>query len=1177
MKKTLSGRRKCFAYLKKPIFTMMTILLALFINIFQVPADSQKDIKVSLSMKNTQIKEILNEIEKQTGCSFLYMSGDIDEKKKVTIHYLVTSLDTVLSDLFKDSNIAVIQRGNQIMLKKVENLNLLEKKSLISEQEDLQETGFDLKSLSRQNLTMTKATASPVKGKVTDDQGTGLPGVSVVVKGTTIGTVTDAEGNYTFEVPPGNDIIIFSFIGYQSQEISVGGRSVVDVKMLVDVQSLSEVVVVGYGEQKRATLTGSVASVKGADIIKTPVTNVSNSLAGRMAGIVAVTRSGEPGNDGSTIRIRGVNTLGNNDPLIIIDGIPGRSLDRIDPNSIENITVLKDASAAIYGSQAANGVILITTKRGKQGKPEISLNLNQGYGKPTRVPQMADAAEYATMLNEIEYYKSWNPNYTPKYTQEEIQKYRDGSDPWRYPNTNWFDEVLRPWSGQNYANLTVSGGSESLRYFVLFGGKSQDGYYKNSATKYTQYDFRSNLDGKISKNVSIGLDIAGRQENKKYPVRGAGSIFRMVMRGKPNAQAFWPNGMPGPDIEYGDNPVVVSTDATGYDRDTWYILNSNLKLNVTIPWVKGLSFNSNIGVDKGFRLRKRFETPWYLYSWDGSTLGADGLPVLTKGKKGFDDPRLTEETEFNQNILLNGLITYDRTFADVHGIKFMVGAERRTGNRDLFKAYRRYFASTSVDQLFAGGEKDMSNSGTAYQSARLNYFGRINYNYSEKYLLEFVWRYDGSYIFPENKRYGFFPGLSAGWRVSEENFWKDNVAFINNLKIRGSWGQTGNDLIDPYQYLATYDYGRWDATGDYKDETAFQNEPYIFGVSEENKALYEVLIPNRNVTWEIANQSNIGFEAQLLDNKLTLGADYFYNTRSQILWKRNASTPTSTGLTLPRENIGKVANKGFEFNIGYSDNFGGLKYQVSANGGYQKNKITFWDESPGRPGYQQSTGKSIPTDPLNPDNDLYYQANGIYDNEEEINSTPHVTGAKPGDIIFKDVNNDSKIDGNDRIRNDKTNIPRFTGGLTINLDYKGFDLTVFFQGAAGAVQYVSTESGEIGNFLKSFYDNRWTVDNPTASGPRTFNRDNEYWRNNRNTYFLRKTDYFRLKNVQLGYNLPPGIIERIGMKAVKIYVSGFNLLTYSPNFKDFDPETDSASGQKYPLQKVINGGLTLTF
>ena len=996
--------------------------------------------------------------------------------------------------------------------------------------------------------------AQVVRGQVVGASGEGIPGVTVLVKGTTIGTITDLEGNYTLSIPDDveNPVLVFSFVGFINQEVPVGNQSVINTTLEEDVRALEEVVVVGYGEQRKATITGSVTSVAGKEIAQTPVMNVSNALAGRLPGVTAVTRSGEPGYDGSTIRIRGANTLGNNDALVVVDGIPGRSLDRIDPNSIETMTVLKDASAAIYGAQAANGVILITTKRGKIGKPEITVNIEKGWGRPTRIPEMTNAAEYATLLNEVDVYRGRDP----RYTQEEIQKFADGSDPWRYPDTDWFDAVLKPWSGQHSANVQVSGGSEAVRYFLSLGTRYQDGYYRNSATNYSQYDFRSNIDGKISEHVNIGFDIAGRQENRNFPTRGAGSIFWMVMRGKPHMHAFWPDGTPGPDIEYGDNPSVISTDATGYDRDKRYVINSNLKLNIDIPWVEGLSFNANAGIDKVFRHQKRFETPWYLYSWDGQSYDDNGEPVLVKGKKGYSDPRLRQSMWDQQNILLNAMFNYQNTIADVHGVGFLVGTERRSGIREEFMAYRRFFVSTAVDQLFAGGEQDRDNNGTASHDARLNYFGRVNYNFREKYLAEFVWRYDGSYIFPEEKRYGFFPGLSVGWRMSEESFWKNNLGFIDNMKLRASWGQTGNDRIEEFQYLASYGFG---------------GNPYIFGVDQEAKTLYEARIPNREVTWEVANQFNVGFDATTLDGKLFLEADYFNYRRSDILWQRNASIPTSAGLTLPRENIGKVANRGFDFRMTYSDQIGdNFSYQAGVNGGYAKNEILFWDEAPGAPEYQQSTGSPMNTD-------LFYEAIGIFRDQDHVESMPHWADARPGDVIFKDVNGDGEINALDRVRNQYNNLPRFTGGVSLGMQFKGFDMSVLFQSALGAVRYIKTPSGDFGNFTRDFYENRWTPENPDADQPRTFNRDEEYWRNQSNTLFLQKTDYVRLKNLQIGYSLPLALTQKWGMENIRFFVGGFNLLTYSPDVKDFDPESDNVQGTNYPLQKVVNTGLTVQF
>jgi TonB-linked SusC/RagA family outer membrane protein len=970
--------------------------------------------------------------------------------------------------------------------------------------------------------------------------------------------VSDINGRYSINVPNKNAVLVFSFVGYTAQEIATGDQTDIGVMLKEAISAIDEVVVVGYGTTKKATVSGSISTLKGEEMANSPVTNASGALAGRIPGLVAYQRSGEPGSDGTTMRIRGVNSLGNNDPLVVVDGVPGRSLDRIDPTTIETISVLKDASAAIYGARAANGVILVTTKRGSQGKPTITVNFNQGFNQATRIPKMANAAEYATMLNEIDVYGGK----APRYTLEEIQKYADGSDPWKYPNTDYYKEVMKTWSVQNSLNASLAGGGESVKYYVALGSRYQDGYYKNSGTSYRQYNFRSNLDARVSKNINLSFDFAGRLENRNYPTRSLGAIFRMLQRGKPNMAGYWPNGLPGPDIEYGDNPVVVSTDATGYDRTKRYVFDSNIKLDVKIPWVQGLSVTGTASIDKSFEFRKIFQKPWYLYTWDEKTYGSDGLPVLTRARKGYDDPRLEERMSDGMSILINALLNYERNF-DRHGIKFLAGIERIEANGDNFSAYRRYFISTAIDQMFAGGDNEKNALGSGYENARLNYFGRINYNYAEKLLLEFVWRYDGSYIFPEGKRYGFFPGVSVGYRLSEEEFWKNSLPAINRFKVRASWGQTGNDRIDEWQYLASY--------------ALDEKKSVIFGTDQENKLLSEQAIPNPAVTWEVANQADIGFDGAMLDGRLYFEFDVFDNRRNNILWPRNASVPKSTGMTLPRENIGKVQNRGFDFLIGYQDRLGDFRYDVSVNGGYAKNKITFWDEAPGRPDYQRSTGKPTPSNTSNPDNDLYYQKIGIFSDPQSIADYPHWNNARPGDIMFEDVNGDKKIDANDRVRSEKNNVPRFVGGLNIKLAYRQFDLSALFQGATGAVVYIYTESGNDGNFTKSYYDERWTETNPNSTGPRTNVSTNEYWLNGRNTHFLYNTDYFRLKNLELGYSLPASVNSKIGINGLRIYVSGFNLFTFSPGIKDYDPEIGEERGRYYTPQRVVNLGVSLNF
>lgn len=992
-----------------------------------------------------------------------------------------------------------------------------------------------------------------IQGRIIDSKSNEpLVGVTVMEAGTSHGCVTDLDGNFTISVSP-NAKLSVSYVGYKNLQVPVKGKSNLTVVLEENAELLNDVVVVGYGVQKKATLSGAVTSVKGEDLVKTPVTNISNGLAGRLPGVVAISNTAEPGYDGSTIRIRGVNTFGNAEPLVVVDGVPGRSLERIDPSTIESLSVMKDASAAIYGAQAANGVIIITTKRGKQGKPTVDFSYNYGLSRPTTIPEMCNAAEYATLLNEIDTYAG----NTPRYTADEIKKYADGSDPWSYPNTDWFAETLKDWSPQSNINVSVSGGTERTKYFLSMSAKTQDGFYRNSGTKYKQYDLRSNFDVNLTKGLDLTVNLSGRLEDRKYPTRSAENVFRMLMRSKPNMPAYWPNGMAGPDIEFGDNPVVICTDQTGYDRDKRYVLNGDFGLNIQIPYVTGLSLKLGASFDKTFRFRKIWQTPWYLYSWDGTSRDESGQPILQQGKKGYDDARLNQSTENNYNIQLSAILNYSRVFNVDHTVNATLGVERIKGRGDSFEAYRRYYISTAIDELFAGGQSEINNTGSSYTEARLNYFGRFNYAYKQKYLAEVVWRYQGSYIFDQSNHFGFFPGASLGYVISEENYFKKALPFVHFAKVRASWGQTGNDLINAYQYLASYSYN---------------NLMYITNSGATyNQALKENVVPNKNVTWETATQENVGLDLQFLKGDLAFTIDYFRNTRKDILWHRNASVPNTSGMTLPDENLGKVRNQGIDFDLSYHHRWGDVLFNASVNGVYAKNKILFWDEAPGAPDYQKSTGMPIGAG-------LVYKAVGIYQTQEEIDNDPaHWPGARPGDIKFADINGDNKLDGNDRFRYDKTNIPTFTYGINLGAQYKGFDVTALFQGAMGGVFFQSTESGDFGNFLKSFYDNRWTAENPSATYPRTYNRSNEYWVNQSNTFWIHRTDYIRLKNIEIGYTLPNALTSKIKIERLRFYINGYNLLTIAPDMKDYDPENTSGRGYNYPLSKIINFGASITF
>jgi TonB-linked SusC/RagA family outer membrane protein len=1153
------------------LLTSVTVLCA---SAAETRGQEVLDRTVSVTVENAKVKDVLTEIQDKAGINFTYRSRVLKGIKNVTLSVTDEKVSVLLEKIF-ESSIDFESIGKQVILTARED----------EEADDYKPSDVFL--------------ALQVSGAVTDDSGSAIPGVNIIEKGTSNGTTTDNEGKYTLLVGSEASVLVFSFIGFTSQEVSVGGRSAIDVKLKADTQTLEEVVVVGYGEQKKVTVTGSVVAVNGAELQKSPAVDLSNSFAGRLAGVVAVQTSGEPGYDGSTIRIRGVNTIGNSSPLVVIDNIPDRDggLGRLSPQDVESISVLKDASSAIYGSRAANGVILITTKRGKTGAPQVAYDFNQGWAQPTRIPKMSNAFEYASIMNEIPIYKNipagewssaWsgiqqsgtftspttgttvNANYSPA----SVQKYKDHSDPWGHPDTDWFADAFKTWSPQSRHNIQISGGTENVKYLSSIGYVNQDAYYKNSATYYKQYNFRLNLDARINKYVNTSLGIMAREESRNFPTQTAGSIFRMLMRGRPTEPEIWPNGLPGPDIENGQNPYVITTNATGYENNPRDFLQSNGKVEITNPWISGLKLTLMGSADKTIDRYKKWETPWYLYTWDKVSYESDGVtPRLTRALRStFSDARLTMSTGSVLNTNVTSLLNYDKSFG-AHNLGILVGATRETFTADYVSSYRREYISTAIAQPFAGGPTQLITGGNdnrnTYSRARLGYYGRVMYNYNEKYLAEFVWRRDGSSFFPKAHRYGFFPGLLVGWNISNEQFMQNNGVF-DFLKLRASYGQMGNDQI--------YRPGNTENLVEYAFLSSYLANSFPIN-SAVAQTLMEGVVSNPNFTWEVSNNSNIGLEGTILNNKLDFTFEYFYNRRNQMLIFRQGSTPASTGISnrLPPVNAGKMENKGFEFTLAYNGTAGGLSYQIGTNAGFNRNRVVYMDEVTAAPEYQWQTGH--PWDAY-----LAYQYDGVFQNQEEIAAntidyTAVTNKLLPGDMKFVDHNGDGKLNADDKVRLDKTATPNFNFGVTMNFQYRNFDLSILLQGATGALLPFGTESGDIGNYLKYSYDHRWTIDNPSSTDPRLAIRNDTYYTGgeySRNTYYLYNKNYLRVKNVELGYNFPAALTKKVGINNLRLYVNGLNLITWD-KYKIFDPETTNGAGSYYPQARVINTGLRLTF
>lgn len=1009
-------------------------------------------------------------------------------------------------------------------------------------------------------ISPTQAQSSDVRGKVSSkEDGSGLPGVSVIVKGTTNGTTTDQNGDFAIRVQSSSDVLVFSFIGYKSTEVTVGSQTTFDVALDPDIETLSEVVVVGYGETKKESLTSAITSVKGKEFVKSPQPNLSSSFAGRVPGVIANASTGEPGYDGARLLIRGQSTNGDNSPLIVIDGVASRlgGLERLDPNDIESVSVLKDASAAIYGAQAANGVILVTTKRGKTSSaPVFNFSYNQGFAKPTRLPKMADAATFANIQNEIAYYGSQAGGMNQIYSEEEIQKFRDGSDPIRYANTDWLKETMKSYALQDQQNLSVSGGGNEVQYFVSLGRRHQEGIYKNTNLRYEQWNIRSNIDINLTKNLKVGLDLAGRSEDRRYPTESAGSIFRAAIRTAPTMPAYYPGGLPSQGAESGLNPVVIGTRATGFDEQPRTVINTLMNFDYKVPFLSGLSLKGFYAHDRTFETRKLFRTPWTTYKIIGTTdpityeekLGGPATPELTQ--------RQTNEILSTANFSINYEKQIGATF-----LKAFIAYEQNVRKGSWFEAFRRGFLTEEVPEIDMGGSlpEERNNYGNSWILTRRNYFGRVAADYKSRYLAEVQFRYDGSSIFQESNRWGFFPSASVGWRISEEPFFQ--VPAVDNLKLRASYGSLGNDRVGGYQYLNTYNIRM--------SNYVLDGQPVAtYGISQ---------LANEDITWETANKLDIGLETTLF-KKLTIELDYFHEHRTGLLIPRTGTTPWVSGIVnefdaaniIPLENIGEAKNRGIEAQVTYNYQINKLGLTLGGNFMYNKSEAVFMNDPVGMLSYQRTEGSPFGAQ-------LLYQSLGVYNTQDELDQYPGVPGAGLGDLIYKDVNGDGEITANDRIRESLTNVPRITYGFTLAANYGNFDLSLLLQGQAQVAQYVLPESGSIGNFFSSWADNRWTPSNTEGSYPRVAVRTSSSVNGSyRNDFWFYNTAFLRIKNVELGYNVSPEIASKVKLKSARVYISAFNLATFS-KVKDFDPEGQSESAQFYPQQQIFNIGANLKF
>ncbi|MDR0575809.1 MAG: TonB-dependent receptor [Tannerella sp.] len=1008
-----------------------------------------------------------------------------------------------------------------------------------------------------------------ITGTVVDISGNPVAGVDVVEKGTTNGIITDMEGSFILTVLSPDATLVISYIGYVPQEIAVGDRASLDIVLQEDLQALDEVVVVGYGVQKKVNVVGAVTSLQGSALKTIPSSSATTAIAGRLPGVTVIQQNGEPGNLGARLLVRGRSTLGDNSktsPLIVIDGVQGRSIDEIDPNDIASLSVLKDASAAIYGAQAANGVILITTKEGESGKPRLNYNFYQGFMTPSVVPELCDAAEYATMLSEYQD----NNGTVRTFTDRDIELFRSGVDPWEHPDTDWTGELIRDWTTTSRHNLTVDGGFRGMTYFLSLGYKADEAIYKQSSTKYDQYNIRAKLEFPITDWLKTGIDVAGFETHRQYPHKSAGDIIGAALRLKPTSPAFWPTGEPGPDVENGDNPVVTSSFAGGKNDQKTYRLQNTFKASITPPFIRGLSLNVSYDYDVSNFYRKRFFHTWTLYfpNWEQAVrdpqtgfVTAMSLTPALRGSQGLNSPQNTEDYQRTINRTANVNLAYAGKFGD-HEVTAYAGFEQYTSDYNDFEAYREGYLSTLVQTMDAGANLNKSNGGKVSIYARRSLIGRVTYGYKGKYLAEVVFRRDGSLKFPPSGRWGNFPGALAGWRASEEDFWKNNIApVINDFKIRASYGVIGMDPGDPYQYINKYSIASVNGM--------------VFGTgSEIETTIGPPTTANPYITWETQKSQNIGFDSRLANNLIHFSFDYFYNRREDILAARNASVPSFTGLSLPNENLARVDNRGIEADAGVHKTFGrDWLVNFGANLSFNRNKVVFQDEPAKVVPWQETTGRPYGAT-------LMYDAIGVFRDQKHVDNYAHWANAQPGDIIFRDVNEDGQITADDKILVDHTDAPEIFYGINLDVTWKNFTLSVLLQGQGKHLKRnagTDDRRGEGGNYFKWMYVDRWTKDNTDTSVPRPWDRANQYWNFNTNlsTFWYDNMAYLRLKNVVLSYVIPPEYYRRIGVSRASVFLSGNNLaLLYSATDK-FDPEADGIG--VYPIMKTFAIGANISF
>ncbi|MBC6998027.1 TonB-dependent receptor [Cytophaga sp. FL35] len=1031
-------------------------------------------------------------------------------------------------------------------------------------------------------LNSSQIAQSSISGTVSDELGP-LAGVTIVIKGTTKGTTTDFDGNYSLEIDNEDAVLTFSYIGYGTQEVAVNGKRTINVLMTEDASKLEEVVVLGYTTRNKGEVTGSVSTIDSKAIEQSSNKDLAKSLAGRASGLIISDRGGVPGagnggggntdDDATTILIRGKSTLNNNSPLILIDGIQAGSFSNLSPQDIASLTVLKDGAAAIYGSRAANGVILITTKRGSQGKPKINFTSSYNMSSFTKLPNLMTSEQYAIYENEI----AQRAGTDLPFSQDQINGYASGNDPINFPNTDWAALTFAKTSPETRNTLSVSGGTEAVKYFVSGDLLSQEGLYRSGSLKFNQKQVRSNLDIKITEDIKLGVDLLGRFGDRNRPGVDDGNIYKHIFTNLPTEVGVYPNGLPGFGGENGQNPLVMSSTESGFVNRKDTDLRSKFSLDINLDkLIDGLSLNGFLGVRKMNNDAKDWYTPWTVYTFQDGT--GEYIPSTGFSQQGQN--RILRESFWKYDeTLVNATIRYSKIFGDNHSINTFIGTERLDSDTRTFFAQRQGFPSNDRPELFAGGSEQQQSSGIRSEFARMDFFGSLSYDFKKKYFIDLTVRHDGSSAFGPGKRYGTFPSIAASWAIDKENFLED-ASWINSLRLRGSWSKMGNDRIAPNQWLTLYDYGVSTTNGNPNFDVA-QPDYFIIGSPGVLvNGFSSSTTANPDVTWETANMQNIGLSFSLFDSKLSGDVNYFYQLREDILAQRQAAIPDYLGFNLPAENFGEVKNYGFEFELAWNDVIGNdLNYNLGMNFSQAKNEVVFLAEG-------ENVQESLRREGMPIDSYVIYPTNGIFRDQAQVDGAQaKLDGSQEGDIFYQDSNNDGIINADDRKRVGSSNIPQIQYGVYGGFTYKNFALNFLFQGQAQAETLVFFDQG--GAKPEFVFDQRWTPSNRDSNFPRAFPQgDGINGNQNGNVEVFQGADlwyqdasFVRLKELEVGYTIPKNITQ-IG--DIRIFARGYNLATFFSDIYDLglDPEATGYNNFRnatYTPIKTYSIGLNFNF